>query len=445
MCGISGVYNYRGGPGGLDVLGRDARQHPPSGTRRRRWFMSMATWRSACAGSASSTWQAGQQPIANEDGSVVVVFNGEIYNYRELSNRLLHAGTPFRHRQRHRGDRPSLRGGRRGLRSGAARHVRLRALGPPPPAAAARARPAWHQASLLCRRWRPAGVRLGNQGPTPASGCRSRARSGRPRPFPVAQVRAGSADHVRRHTGAAAGPSADVRSRGHAVRAYWDLSFRATRNGRSPTRPTPSSSRSLLRESVKLHLVSDVPFGAFLSGGLDSSTIVALMSQFSERPSRRSRSASTVTVRVQRAAVRPPRRHSIRDRPSRGYRRASDLVDHAEKVVWHLDQPIADDACLANYMVAELASRHVKMVLTGEGGDELFAGYARYAGDRLSPLFRTCPPVRGRALMHLASRICRAAFGVRRSRSTRCVSRTSSAASSTGSRCSTARGQEQLC
>src|SRR5438876_8887780 len=67
------------------------------------------------------------------------------------------------------------------------------------------------------------------------------------------------------------------------------------------------------------------------------------------------------------------------------------FINLLEKVIWHLDQPIADEAALANYMVAELASRQVKMVLTGEGGDELFAGYARYAGERLSPLFRFVP------------------------------------------------------
>src|SRR5206468_2733305 len=70
---------------------------------------------------------------------------------------------------------------------------------------------------------------------------------------------------------------------------------------------------------------------------------------------------------------------------------ARDLIACAEKVVWHLDQPIADEACLANYLVSRLASQHVKMVLTGEGGDELFAGYARYAGNRLAPLFGVLP------------------------------------------------------
>jgi asparagine synthase (glutamine-hydrolysing) len=71
---------------------------------------------------------------------------------------------------------------------------------------------------------------------------------------------------------------------------------------------------------------------------------------------------------------------------------AEDFVRVAEKVVWHLDQPLADDACIPNYMVSELARQHVKMVLTGEGGDELFGGYARYAAElRLAPLSTRMP------------------------------------------------------
>ena len=79
--------------------------------------------------------------------------------------------------------------------------------------------------------------------------------------------------------------------------------------------------------------------------------------------------------------------------------RPSHLCELAEKVVWHLDQPLAEHATLANYLVAELAARDVKMVLTGEGGDELFAGYARYSGERFAPLFRAIPqPVKSLAL-----------------------------------------------
>src|SRR5262249_36737931 len=78
---------------------------------------------------------------------------------------------------------------------------------------------------------------------------------------------------------------------------------------------------------------------------------------------------------------------------------ARDFVDLAEAVVWHLDQPVADPAGVANYRVAELAAKEVKMVLTGEGGDELFAGYARYSAEGLSPAARPVPaPLRSLAL-----------------------------------------------
>jgi asparagine synthase (glutamine-hydrolysing) len=181
-------------------------------------------------------------------------------------------------------------------------------------------------------------------------------------------------------------------SNGVKVRRYWDLSFANHRKTQCSEEACVEQLEALLRECVKLHLVSDVPFGAFLSGGLDSSTIVALMSQFLNEP------VKTYSVGFEgdaEAFSELPYARMVAKRYQTDHREifvhATDLVNLSEKVVWHLDQPIADDACLANFMVAELASRDVKMVLTGEGGDELFAGYARYAGERLSPVFQHLP------------------------------------------------------
>jgi asparagine synthase (glutamine-hydrolysing) len=179
---------------------------------------------------------------------------------------------------------------------------------------------------------------------------------------------------------------------GVKICCYWDLSFANHRNNDMPEEAYAEQLQALLRESVKLHLTSDVPFGAFLSGGVDSSTIVALMSQFLGEP------VKTYSVGFdgtgEKFSELPYARlvakkfqtdhHEVFIRPAH-------LVDLAQKVVWHLDQPLAEHATLANYMVAELASRDVKMVLTGEGGDELFAGYARYSGERLSPFFQRIP------------------------------------------------------
>src|ERR1700722_8224368 len=179
---------------------------------------------------------------------------------------------------------------------------------------------------------------------------------------------------------------------GVKLRRYWDLSFANPRNGDVREESYAEQLEALLRESVKLHLTSDVPFGAFLSGGVDSSTIVALMSQFLSSP------VKTYSVGFEGPGEKfselPYARlvaKKFQTDHNEVFIRSSDLVDLAQKVVWHLDQPLAEHATLANYMVAELASRDVKMVLTGEGGDELFAGYARYSGERLSPFFQRIP------------------------------------------------------
>ena len=179
---------------------------------------------------------------------------------------------------------------------------------------------------------------------------------------------------------------------GVATRRYWDLSFAEGQRPPASDGAYAEELAALLRESVKLHLVSDVPFGAFLSGGLDSSTVVALMSQILSEPVK---TFSVGFVGDGADYSELPYARQVADHCATDHHEvilgATDLVERSEQVAWHLDQPIADEACLANYLVAELASRHVKMVLTGEGGDELFAGYARHSGDRLAPLFQRMP------------------------------------------------------
>ena len=195
---------------------------------------------------------------------------------------------------------------------------------------------------------------------------------------------------------------------GAKVRSYWHLRFAQRGSGPRSQASYEDELASLLRESVKLHLVSDVPFGAFLSGGVDSSTIVALMSELLNAP------VKTFSVGFDGDGAtfsELPYARLVAERYGTDHHeivvRGQDLVEQAEKVVWHLDQPIADPATLANYMVSELARRHVKMVLTGEGGDELFAGYARHAGDKLSPLFSPLPAAVKAAALAVALRLPR--------------------------------------
>lgn len=171
------------------------------------------------------------------------------------------------------------------------------------------------------------------------------------------------------------------------IRRYWNVSY---------VKPQPAKSEmeyieeaaALMRESVKLRLRSDVPFGAFLSGGVDSSTVVALMAEQLSEP------VKTFSVGFGEGDELPYAK-LVADRFGCDHHTlnitAADFIEHAESVLWHMDQPIADQATVATHMVSKLARQHVKMVLTGEGGDELFAGYARYAGERFSPWTRWLP------------------------------------------------------
>ncbi|MEK7871473.1 MAG: asparagine synthase C-terminal domain-containing protein, partial [Nitrospirota bacterium] len=148
---------------------------------------------------------------------------------------------------------------------------------------------------------------------------------------------------------------------------------------------------SLLKDAVEGQLVSDVPVGAFLSGGVDSSAIVGLMS--------RSMPGKIKTFSVgfegegrhsELGFARLVAKHFDTDHHeiSIGSR---DIPEMMPKVISYLDDPIVDPAILPTYMVSRLASTKVKVVLTGEGADELFGGYQRYSLDRISFYYQFLP------------------------------------------------------
>lgn len=134
-----------------------------------------------------------------------------------------------------------------------------------------------------------------------------------------------------------------------------------------------------LTESVKSHLMSEVPLGALLSGGVDSSLVVALMSRMSERP--------VQTFSVGFDAPGPyselPFARRVADHCRTEHRElmvgAQDLLRELPNLVWHQDEPMSEPAAIPTYLVSRLARETVTVVLTGEGGDELFAGYPKYA------------------------------------------------------------------
>ena len=131
-----------------------------------------------------------------------------------------------------------------------------------------------------------------------------------------------------------------------------------------------------LDDAVRLRLRSDAPFGAFLSGGVDSSTVVGLMARHRVEPVR------TYAIGFEEAAY-DERPFAAAAAARFGAHHTSERVDADmlalwPQAVWHCDQPHGDVSFMPTYRVAELAARSVKMVLTGDGGDELFAGYDKY-------------------------------------------------------------------
>jgi asparagine synthase (glutamine-hydrolysing) len=141
--------------------------------------------------------------------------------------------------------------------------------------------------------------------------------------------------------------------------------------------------RERLRDSVRAHMVADVPVGVLLSGGVDSGTLTALASEVAEEPVNtftiafQERSYSEADLARQVAERFGTRHHELTVDP--------DAVELLPKVIDTFDEPFADNSALPTYLISELAAEHVKVVLSGEGGDELFGGYFAYVGDLWAP------------------------------------------------------------
>ncbi len=330
----------------------------------------------------------GDQPIFNEDGSVAVVLNGEIYNYRELRERLERAGHHFSthsdteviaHLYEDEGQELVHQlHGMFGLAIWDARRRRLLLardrVGKKPLYYAQRrgelsfaselpallqddriSRDVDHQAldAFLAYRWVP----------SPMSAFRS----------------------IRKLPPGCTLLFEDGRA---TVSRYWRLDFAHKRRVDDP-REIDAELREHIRAATARRLISDVPLGAFLSGGIDSSAVVAAMAEASSGP------VKTFSIGFENEAFNElPMARLVAKRFATEHHelivepRALEIIP---RIVRHYGEPFADDSAIPSFYVAEMARRHVTVALNGDGGDESFAGYSRYVANLASSRLERIP------------------------------------------------------
>jgi asparagine synthase (glutamine-hydrolysing) len=174
------------------------------------------------------------------------------------------------------------------------------------------------------------------------------------------------------------------------ISQYWELPPQVVSNTAVSEKQYVDRLRELLEDAVRVRLVSDVPLGAFLSGGVDSAAVVAFMTRIMNQPVKTFAIGFTgdpTFNELEYARVVAKKfntdHHEFLVRP--------DAIDLLPKLVWHYDQPFADSSAIPSFLVAQMSREHVKVVLTGDGGDELFAGYERFAAARLAENYGRVP------------------------------------------------------
>ena len=172
------------------------------------------------------------------------------------------------------------------------------------------------------------------------------------------------------------------------IRQYWDIKFIENKINKREEEYAEEL-REILKESIRLRLLSDVPLGVLLSGGVDSSTITALMSTLVAQPIKtfsigfEEKSFNELEYARMVAKQYGTEHHELIVKP--------DAAEILFKLAWHFDEPFADSSAIPTYLVSKLAREHVTVALSGEGGDEVFAGYHTYTAYRAAQLYERIP------------------------------------------------------
>ena len=351
----------------------------------------------------------GHQPISNEDGTVWIVFNGEIYNYQELRRDLIAKGHRFRtnsdtetiiHLYEEEGEEGVKK--LRGMFAFALWNSRQRSLfvardrfGKKPVYYVKTNEGFYFASEMKSLRvfdldWEadPEAIRLFFRFlfiPDPYTPFRN-----------VRKLMPGC--WIRYH---ADGSVEEGR--------YWRLPEPEARRGIADRDKTAAAVREKFDEAVRIRMIADVPLGAFLSGGIDSGSVVASMALHSKDP------VKTFSIGFEEAEYNELRaarlvaekykteHHEIVVRP--------DSLSLIERITRHCDEPFGDSSCIPTLIVSEFARQHVKVALSGDGGDELFGGYQIYFDAEAQKRYDAIPGLVRRALSAVADRLPYSAYG----------------------------------
>jgi asparagine synthase (glutamine-hydrolysing) len=331
----------------------------------------------------------GKQPLSNEDGTIWIVFNGEIYNYQELRQGLLAQGHIFKtqtdtevivHLYEQLGE--NCVGKLRGMFAFALWDDRRKLLFLARDRVGIKPLYYWlSERSLIFASEIKAILADPEAKPEVVPGMIDR--------FLTFDYVPGEETLFRNIHKLAPGFSMVVKGGKPEIRQYWDLHFEPS--GKS-LREAEAELLALLEESVRLHMISDVPVGFLLSGGVDSTAMLGFAVGKTDHP------LSSYTLGFSDPSIvdeRPYARLAARAYGSEHHEMtitSRDFVDFLPQYVWHMEEPVCEPPAVSLYYVSKLAKDFVKVLISGEGGDEAFAGYSDYRNilwmERLKSIFK---------------------------------------------------------